>query len=126
MSGDISTIALKAYSQGRERFQGATIDYLAMDEEPPFDVWTESLTRTNVTQGPCVLTFTPLKGVSSVVKQFLHEDSPDRTVVTMTLDDAAHYYRRGSRADISTISRTRTRYTNARHSSNGQWPGVPG
>ena len=33
-SGDISTIALKAYSQGRERFQGATIDYLALDEEP--------------------------------------------------------------------------------------------
>ena len=25
--GDISTISLKAYSQGRERFQGATIDY---------------------------------------------------------------------------------------------------
>jgi phage terminase large subunit-like protein len=42
-SGDISTIALKAYSQGRERFQGATIDYLALDEEPPFDVFSEAL-----------------------------------------------------------------------------------
>jgi phage terminase large subunit-like protein len=90
-SGDISTNALKAYSQGRERFQGATIDYLALDEEPPFDVFSEALTRTNVTQGPCVLTFTPLKGVSSVVKRFIHEPSPDRNVTTMTLDDALHY-----------------------------------
>jgi phage terminase large subunit-like protein len=90
-SGDISTIALKAYSQGRERFQGATIDYLALDEEPPFDVFSEALTRTNVTQGPCVLTFTPLKGVSSVVKRFIHEPSPQRNVTTMTLDDALHY-----------------------------------
>ena len=87
-SGDISTIALKAYSQGRERFQGATIDYLALDEEPPFDVFSEALTRTNVTQGPCVLTFTPLKGVCSVVKRFIHEPSPERNVTTMTLDDA--------------------------------------
>jgi phage terminase large subunit-like protein len=90
-SGDMSTIALKAYSQGRERFQGATIDYLALDEEPPFEIFTEALTRTNVTQGPVVLTFTPLKGVSSVVKRFIHDPSPDRNVTTMTLDDASHY-----------------------------------
>ena len=90
-SGEISTIALKAYSQGRERFQGATIDYLTLDEEPDFEIFSEALTRTNVTRGPCVLTFTPLKGVSSVVKRFIHEPSPDRNVTTMTLDDAAHY-----------------------------------
>ena len=33
VSGDVSTISLKAYSQGRERFQGATIDYPWLDEE---------------------------------------------------------------------------------------------
>jgi phage terminase large subunit-like protein len=90
-SGGESTIALKAYSQGRERFQGATIDYIWFDEEPAAEIFTEGLTRVNVSGGPCVLTFTPLKGVSTVVKRFLHEPSPDRTVVTMTLDDAAHY-----------------------------------
>jgi hypothetical protein len=31
--GDVSTICLKAYSQRRERFQGATIDYPWLDEE---------------------------------------------------------------------------------------------
>jgi phage terminase large subunit-like protein len=36
VGGDVSTIQLKAYSQGRERFQGATIDYALVDEEPDF------------------------------------------------------------------------------------------
>jgi phage terminase large subunit-like protein len=55
VSGDVSTITLKAYSQGRERFQGSTIDYLAMDEEADFEIFSEALTRTNTTRGPCVL-----------------------------------------------------------------------
>jgi phage terminase large subunit-like protein len=62
VSGGVSTIALKSYSQGRERFQGATIDFASLDEEPPEDVFSETLTRLNVTQGPLILSFTPLRG----------------------------------------------------------------
>ena len=91
VSGDVSTISLKAYSQGRERFQGATIDYLWLDEEPDASIFSEALTRTNIACGPSVLTFTPLKGMSAVVKRYLLDKSPDRHVTTMTLDDAAHY-----------------------------------
>src|SRR5262249_2549336 len=91
VSGGVSTITLKAYSQGRERFQGSTIDFLSLDEEPPIDVFLEALTRTNVTQGPTILTFTPVKGMSTVVKRYLLESAPDRFVVTMTLSDALHY-----------------------------------
>ena len=90
-SGDTSTIALKAYSQGRERFQGATIDFIWFDEEPDAAIFSEGLTRTNTTRGPSILTFTPLKGISQVVKRYLREPSPDRHVTTMTLWDAAHY-----------------------------------
>src|SRR5262249_2673694 len=91
VSGDVSTISLKAYSQGRERFQGATIDYLWLDEEPDAAIFSESLSRTNIGRGPSVLIFTPLKGMSTVVKRYLLDKSPDRHVTTMTLDDAAHY-----------------------------------
>jgi phage terminase large subunit-like protein len=91
ISGGVSTVALKGYSQGREKFQGATIDYLALDEEPDLPIFTEALTRVNVSQGPCVLTFTPLKGISGVVKRFLYEKSDDRIVIQMSLDDASHY-----------------------------------
>ena len=53
--------------------------------------FSEGLTRTNTTRGPSILTFTPLKGISQVVKRYLREPSPDRHVTTMTLWDAAHY-----------------------------------
>jgi hypothetical protein len=37
------------------------------------------------------ITFTPLLGVSEVVRRFLLERSPDRGVTSMTLDDVDHY-----------------------------------
>ena len=83
-SGGSSTIGLKSYSQGRERFQGATLDFAWCDEEPPSDVFHEILTRLNVTGGPLIMTFTPLMGMSEVVRRFLLEKSPHRTVIKMT------------------------------------------
>ena len=41
--------------------------------------------------GPVWMTFTPLLGMSEVVRRFLQEKSPDRHIVTMTIDDVAHY-----------------------------------
>lgn len=90
-SGGSSTIGLKSYSQGRERFQGATLDFAWCDEEPPSDVYHEILTRLNVTTGPLILSFTPLMGMSEVVRRFMLETSPHRCVTKMTLDDADHY-----------------------------------
>jgi phage terminase large subunit-like protein len=90
-SGGVSVIGLKSYQRGRESFQGETLDYLWFDEEPPAEIYTEGLTRTNVSQGPVWVTFTPLLGMSEVVRRFLLEPSPDRCVTTMTLDDVDHY-----------------------------------
>src|SRR5215831_16594689 len=75
VSGGTSTIGLKTYASGREKFQGETLDFVWFDEEPPIDIYTEGLTRTNVGANPVWMTFTPLLGVSSVVKRFLHEKS---------------------------------------------------
>jgi phage terminase large subunit-like protein len=58
VSGGISLIGFKSYQRGRESFQGETLDYLWFDEEPPADIYTEGLTRTNVNQGPVWVTFT--------------------------------------------------------------------
>lgn len=41
--------------------------------------------------GLAIMTFTPLQGMSEVVKRFLIEKGPDRATVTMTLDEAEHY-----------------------------------
>jgi hypothetical protein len=49
------------------------------------------VTRTNVTQGPVIVTFTPLLGMSDVVKRFMIDKQVGSKVIQMTIDDAEHY-----------------------------------
>ena len=86
-----SLLGYKSYDQGREKFQAETLDFVWLDEEPDVDIYTESLTRTNATGGIVYMTFTPLKGMSDVVKRFLIDKMPGTAVTTMTIDDAEHY-----------------------------------
>jgi phage terminase large subunit-like protein len=76
--GDIqaghSILAFKSYEKGREKWQGETLELVWDDEEPPQDIYTEGLTRTNTTGGIVMVTFTPLLGMSEVVLQFLSAD----------------------------------------------------
>jgi phage terminase large subunit-like protein len=91
VSGGTSIIGLKTYLSGREKFQGETLDWIWLDEECSMDIYTEALTRTNIGGGPVWMTFTPLLGMSDVVRRFLQEKSPDRVVVGMTIEEALHY-----------------------------------
>ena len=72
-----SILLLKSYEKGREKWQGDTIDGLWDDEEPPADIYSEGRTRTqNGQRGVFVyLTFTPLLGMSEIVRLFLTEDA---------------------------------------------------
>lgn len=90
-NGGTSTILFKSYDQGRGKWQANTVDIVWFDEEPPQDIYSEGLTRTNATKGMVYMTFTPLLGMSEVVRRFLHESSPDRSVTVMTIADAEHY-----------------------------------
>lgn len=60
--GGISTIGFKSCDQGREKFQGASLDYVWFDEEPPKDIYEECLMRVMDRQGDVFGTMTPLKG----------------------------------------------------------------
>ena len=74
VSGGISTLGFKHYSQGREKWQGPTLDLIWFDEEPPMDIYMEGITRTNaVRDSRIILTFTPLQGMSDVVRLFLDD-----------------------------------------------------
>jgi phage terminase large subunit-like protein len=72
-AGGQSVLAFKAYEKGREKWQGETLDLVWFDEEPPLDIYIEGLTRTNATGGIVMITFTPLLGMSAVVRMFLAE-----------------------------------------------------
>lgn len=87
----VSQIALKSYEKGREKWQGETLDFVWFDEEPPEDIYTEGLTRTNATGGMTMLTFTPLLGMSSLVTRFLQEKPPGVHITSMTIHDVTHY-----------------------------------
>jgi len=86
-----SLLGFKSYDQGREKFQAETLDWVWLDEEPDEDIYMEALTRTNATGGALAMTFTPLKGMSNVVKRFLQEKPEGTSVTTMTIEDAEHY-----------------------------------
>lgn len=96
-AGD-AQIAFKAYEKGREKWQGPTVDGVWFDEEPDEEIYSEGLTRTNNGQRGqfSQLTFTPLKGISTVVAKYTMPAKDDighkyRHVTTMTIDDAEHY-----------------------------------
>lgn len=90
VSGGTSTLTFKSYEQGRPKFQGEPVNFIWLDEEPDEDVYSECLTRTVATNGIVYCTFTPLMGMTAIVKRFMHEPSPNRTFTTMTMNDAAH------------------------------------
>ena len=107
VSGDDSIIKLASYEQGRSKWQADTVDGVWFDEEPPLDVFMEGLTRTNVSGGPIMLTFTPLLGMSQVVRLFMPLEGkphPERVVINMTIDDALHYSPERREAIISQYS----------------------
>ena len=84
----VSTATFKSYEQGRTKHQGEPVDLIWCDEEPPEDIYSEIVTRTTATNGIVYTTFTPLKGMSEVVRVFLEEKA--ECVVTMTIYDAEH------------------------------------
>ena len=90
-TGGVSRLYFKSYEKGRSKLQGETLDFAALDEEPPIDIYTEVLTRTNATKGIVWITFTPLLGMSEVVRLFLQNPTPDRSDTNMTIDDVGHY-----------------------------------
>lgn len=73
--GGWSKLAFKSYDQGRRVFQGTAKHLIWLDEECPMDVYGECLIRTATTDGIVLLTFTPLLGMSEVVRSFLQPET---------------------------------------------------
>lgn len=89
-SGGVSVGKFKSYEQGKEKFQSETLDWLWLDEEPPMDIYSECLTRTNATGGMVFITFTPLNGMTDVVSGFINNPGPNKKMVNMTIYEVTH------------------------------------
>ena len=64
--GGKSKIAFKSCEAGRDKFQGASLDFVWFDEEPPEDVYQECRMRILDREGHIFGTMTPLKGLTWV------------------------------------------------------------
>lgn len=64
--GGVSKIGFKSCDQGREKFQGTSLDYVWFDEEPPYDIYSECRMRVLDKDGDIFATMTPLKGMTFV------------------------------------------------------------
>lgn len=99
VSGGTSVIKLKTYEQGRKKWQGTSKDIVWLDEEPPWEVFTEAKTRTVDVKGLTIITFTPLSGSTGVVDFLVDKDSP-AFMKNVTWDDCPHLDE-AARAELS-------------------------
>jgi len=89
-SGGNSLVTFKAYEQGFEKFMGEAIDVVWLDEEPKQEIFSQCITRTADTNGIVYMTFTPERGMTSVVSSFLNDLKPGQSLTTATWDDVEH------------------------------------
>lgn len=90
LSGRWSKIGFKAYEQGKEQWMGKAVDVVWLDEEPPQDIYSQALRATLKSRGLIYMTFTPEKGMTQVVAQFMNEIRPNQALYQATWDDAPH------------------------------------
>lgn len=98
-SGSESTIQFKTYEQRRAKFQAANLHGVHFDEEPPFDIYTEALTRTVSTSeghyGMLLLTSTPLIGVTPMMLHYLNRKDTEDTISPEVVRDSRVYVMAG-------------------------------
>ena len=110
VNGTYSTVEFKSAEQGRQAFEG-TAKSIWIDEECPYDIYTECLLRTMTGDNILMMTFTPLKGLSEVVLSFLEsgdimsagETGVSKYVVRATWDDAPHLSEEAKRVMLESI-----------------------
>ena len=102
--GGTSKIGFKSCDQGREKFQGASLDYVWFDEEPPQDIYNECVMRVFDKRGDIFGTMTPLKGLTWVYNTIYLNDKNDSEVWCETMEWADNPYL--SKKEISNLTKS--------------------
>lgn len=78
--GGVSVLGFKSCDQGREKFQGTSLDFVWFDEEPPYDIYLECKMRVLDKCGEIFGTMTPLKGLTWVYDEIYLNKKNDKEV----------------------------------------------
>lgn len=84
--GGKSKIGFKSADQSREKFQGASLDFVWFDEEPPKDIYDECKMRVLDKKGDIFGTMTPLKGLSFVYEEIYLNNSNNEQIAYFTME----------------------------------------
>lgn len=103
-AGGLSRIGFKSCDQGREKFQGASLDYVWFDEEPPFDIYIEAKMRVLDRCGEIFGTMTPLKGLTWVYNTIYLNENQDSEVWYETMEWADNPFL--SKKEIENMTKT--------------------
>jgi phage terminase large subunit-like protein len=82
VSGGYSSIQFFSYDQGRDKFQGSSIDMAWFDEEPPNEIYNEVRMRVLDKNGHIVFTFTPVDGITELYDKLTTDPQVDRFNIT--------------------------------------------
>ncbi len=102
--GGFSKIGFRSCDQGREKFQGASLDYVWFDEEPPFDIYLECKMRILDKCGEIFGTMTPLKGLTWVYNTIYLNEQNDSEVWCETMEWADNPFL--SKKEIEALTKT--------------------
>jgi phage terminase large subunit-like protein len=69
-SGGKSKLYFSNYTQQVRHLQGFELDLVVLDEQPPDETFSELVVRTAARNGQVICSFTPLKGLSGLVRKF--------------------------------------------------------
>lgn len=81
--GNSSKIWFKSCEEGREKFQGTSLDFVWFDEEPPEDIYRECQMRILDKQGEMFGTMTPLKGLTFIYDEIYLNSKQDDEIFYM-------------------------------------------
>ena len=84
--GGLSKIGFKSCDQGREKFQGTSLDFVWFDEEPPEEVYDECRMRVFDRGGYIFGTMTPLKGLTWVYEEIELNEGRDPEVWSIHME----------------------------------------
>ena len=93
-----SVLTCKSADSGREKFQGASVDLIWIDEEPDADIYEECYQRTIDCAGKILVTVTPLHDIASGVREpwvfDLYEKAQkgSKEIVTVSLSVLSNKY----------------------------------
>ena len=104
--GTLSKIGFKSCDQGREKFQGTSLDYVWFDEEPPEDIYIECKMRVLDVNGDIFGTMTPLKGLTFVYNEIYLNQHNDPNIwhIFMQWDDNPYISEEAKNAMKSSMS----------------------